>query len=164
MVDSDIASADCFVTEPITVLLADDHAGVRDRLRVLLEQGGEIQVVGVCGDGRSAVDEAYRLRPRVVVTDIAMPELSGIDATTEILRGLPGTKVVILSMHCSSEHIYRALQAGVLGSVLKDLAGTEIVQAVKASASGQRYLSSKILDAVVEGYLRKGRPKAPSGK
>jgi DNA-binding NarL/FixJ family response regulator len=145
--------------EPITVLLADDHAVVRDRLRVLLEQSGGIHVVGVCGDGRSAVDEASRLRPVVVVMDIAMPQLSGIDATTEILKRLPATKVVILSMHCSSEHIYRALRAGALGYVLKDLAGTEIVQAVKAAASGQRHFSSKIIDAVVEGYLRKGRRK-----
>jgi DNA-binding NarL/FixJ family response regulator len=149
------------MNEPITVLLADDHAVVRDGLAVLLERSGEMRVVGVADDGRSAVQEARRLRPAVIVMDIAMPELNGIDATMEVMRILPETKVVILSMHYSSEHIYRALHAGALGYVLKDSAGAEVVQAVKTVASGRRYLSAKITDTVVEDYVREGRREGP---
>ena len=149
------------MNQPITVLLADDHAVVSNGLRLLLDRSGEIQVVGVACDGRTAVAEARRLRPMVVVMDIAMPELNGIDATMEILRILPDTKVVILSMHYSSEHIYRALQAGALGYVLKEAAGTEIVQAVETVASGRRYLSSKITGAAIMDYLREGRQEGP---
>jgi DNA-binding NarL/FixJ family response regulator len=149
------------MNEPITVLLADDHAVVRDGLASLLERSGEVRVVGVAADGRSAVGEARRLRPAVIVMDIAMPELNGIDATMEIMRILPETKVVMLSMHYSSEHVYRALHAGALGYVLKDSAGAEVVQAVKTVAAGRRYLSAKITDTVVEDYVREGRREGP---
>jgi len=145
----------------ITVLLADDHTVVRDGLRVLLEASGDVRVIGAAPDGRAAVEEARRLRPAVVVMDIAMPVLNGIDATREILRIQPDTNVLILSMHFSSEHVYRALQAGASGYLLKESAGAEVVQAVKAVASGRRYLSQKITDTVVEDYLREGRHEGP---
>jgi len=149
------------MSDDITVLLADDHAVVRDGLRVLLEASGGIHVVGVAPDGRAAVEEARRLRPEVIVMDIAMPELNGIDATMEILKVHPDASVVILSMHYSSEHVYRALHAGASGYVLKESAGAEVAQAVKAAASGRRYLSSKITDTVIEDYLREGRREGP---
>ena len=149
------------MNEPITVLLADDHAVVRDGLGVLLERSGGIRVVAVADDGRAAVAEARRLQPMVIVMDIAMPQLNGIDATMEILRVLPDTKVVILSMHYSREHVYRALHAGALGYVLKESAGAEVVQAVKAVAAGRRYLSAKITNTVVEDYVREGPREGP---
>jgi DNA-binding NarL/FixJ family response regulator len=145
----------------ITVLLADDHTVVRDGLRVLLEASGDIRVIGTAPDGRTAIDEVRRLKPAVVVMDIAMPALNGIDATMEILRVQPGTNVLILSMHYSSEHVYRALQAGACGYLLKESAGAEVVQAVRAAAAGRRYLSQKITDTVVEDYLREGRREGP---
>lgn len=149
------------MTAEITVLLADDHTVVRDGLRVLLEASGDIRVVGAAADGRKAIEEVRRLKPAVIVMDIAMPALNGIDATMEILRVHPEAKVLILSMHYSSEHVYRALQAGASGYLLKESAGAEVVQAVRAVAGGRRYLSQKITDTVVEDYLREGRREGP---
>src|SRR5258705_6294555 len=106
----------------VTVLLADDHAVVRDGLRALLETG-DLQVVAVAGNGREAVAEALRLRPDIVIMDIAMPELDGVEATRRIVEKCPETRVLILSMYLSAEHIYRALQAGAHGYVLKGTAG-----------------------------------------
>src|SRR5258708_29263000 len=108
----------------VTVLLADDHAVVRDGLRALLE-AGDMQVVAVAGNGREAVAEAQRLRPDIVIMDIAMPELDGVEATRRIVEKCPDTRVLILSMYLSAEHIYRALQAGAQGYVLKESAGGE---------------------------------------
>src|SRR5260221_10432830 len=108
----------------VTVLLADDHAVVRDGLRALLE-AGDMQVVAVAGNGREAVAEAQRLRPDIVIMDIAMPELDGVEATRRIVEKCPETRVLILSMYLSAEHIYRAVQAGAQGYVLKESAGVE---------------------------------------
>src|SRR3990170_1206507 len=96
----------------ITILLADDHAVVRDGLRALLESEGDLSVVASVANGRDAVQEARRLQPDVAVMDIAMPELNGIDAAGQIRAACPGTQMIILSMHSSSEHIYRAFRAG----------------------------------------------------
>ena len=98
----------------IKVFLADDHAVVRDGLRFILEAQGDIKVVGEAVNGLQAVDQVKKLRPDVVVMDIAMPELNGIEATYEIRQSCPSTQIVILSVHGTSEHIFRALQAGCL--------------------------------------------------
>src|SRR5690348_5083111 len=116
---------------PVSVMLADDHAVVRDGLRALLEGGNDLQVVAVAGNGREAVAEALRLRPDIVVMDIAMPELDGVEATRRIVERCPDTRVLILSMYLSAEHIYRALQAGAQGYVLKESAGEEVVDAIR---------------------------------
>ncbi len=137
----------------ITVLLADDHAVVRDGLRLLLEAQGDIKVVGDAANGREAVHQVKRLRPDVVVMDIAMPELNGIEATQQIREGCPSAQVVILSMHYTSEHIFRALQAGARGYLLKESAGVEVVNAVHTVQAGHRYLSQKISDKVIDNYV-----------
>jgi DNA-binding NarL/FixJ family response regulator len=142
-------------------LLADDHAVVRDGLRALLELGGELQVVGVAGNGRDALAEAVRLHPDVVIMDIAMPELDGIEATRRILEKCPKTKVLILSMYLSAEHIHRALHAGAHGYVLKESAGDEVVEAVRAVHAGKRYLSHKISETMIDDYLRDGVRVSP---
>src|SRR5688572_9848522 len=128
----------------ITVLLADDHAVVRDGLRALLEAHGDIRVVADAADGREAVSKAKEHCPDVAVIDIAMPGLNGIDATLQINQQCPKTPVVILSIHASAEHIYRALQAGARGYLLKESAGKEVVQAIRVVHSGQRYLCQKV--------------------
>lgn len=137
----------------IRVLLADDHTVVRDGLKVLLESQGDIQVVGVAGDGICAVQACRRLNPDVVVMDIAMPLLNGIDATMEILHENNKIGVIILSMHASQEHILRALQAGARGYLLKESAGNEVIQAIRSVAQGKRYLSSGVAELVVEDYI-----------
>jgi len=139
----------------ITVLLADDHAVVRDGLRLLLEAQGDIKVVGDAANGREAVHQVKRLRPDVVVMDIAMPELNGIEATQQIREGCPSAQVVILSMHYTSEHIFRALQAGARGYLLKESAGVEVVNAVHTVQAGHRYLSQKISDKVIDNYVHR---------
>jgi DNA-binding NarL/FixJ family response regulator len=137
----------------IRVLLADDHAVVRDGLRLVLEANDDISVIGVAADGREAVRQCLQLRPDVAVLDIAMPELNGIEATRQIRAEQPATHVVILSMHSTTEHIVGALRAGAQAYLLKESAGIEVVQAVRAVHTGQRYLSRKITETIVEDYL-----------
>ncbi|MBW2566882.1 MAG: response regulator transcription factor, partial [Deltaproteobacteria bacterium] len=124
---------------PIKVFLADDHAVVRDGLSLLLTAEKDISVVGEAADGRKAVRQVEQLQPDVVVMDIAMPELNGIDAAEQIRKTCPSTEVVILSMHASTEHISRALRVGALGYILKESAGAEVVNAVRSVHGGRRY-------------------------
>jgi DNA-binding NarL/FixJ family response regulator len=138
----------------ITVLLADDHAVVRDGLKLLLETQPDIRVVGEATNGREAVAEVARLHPQVAILDISMPELNGIEATRQIREATPETQVIILSMHSTPEHIFRALQAGARGYLLKEGAGLEVIQAVRAVWAGWRHLSQKITNQVIEEYLR----------
>ena len=137
-----------------TVFLADDHTVVRDGLRVLLEAEHDIRVIGDAANGHEAVRGVARLCPDVVVMDIAMPELNGIEATREIVQVCPSAQVIILSMHSTTEHIFQALQAGARGYLLKESAGSEVVSAVRAVRAGQRYLSQKISDRLVDDYVR----------
>lgn len=144
----------------ITVFLADDHAVVRDGLKLLLETQADLQVVGEATDGRQAVRRVAQLHPRVAILDIAMPELNGIEAARQIRETCPETQVIILSMHSSREHIFQALQAGVRGYLLKEAAGIEVIQAVRAVDAGRRYLSQKIADLVIDEYLAQGQTAA----
>lgn len=137
----------------IRVFLADDHAIVRDGLRILLESQVDIQVVGIAGDGKNAIRECLCLKPDVVLMDIAMPDINGIEATAQIVAQDRSARVIILSMHDSREHILRALKAGAKGYLLKESAGDEVVQAVRAVAEGHRYLSQRITERIVEDYL-----------
>ena len=130
----------------IRFLLADDHTMMREGLRALLTVSAGISVVGEVGNGREALRSCEALRPDVVVMDIAMPELNGIEAAAMIRSRCPDTRVVILSMHSSSEHIHRAFAAGALGFVLKSSAGAEVISAVEAVHLGRRYLSPALRD------------------
>jgi len=130
----------------IRVLLADDHAVVRDGLKALLQQTAGISVVGAVADGREAVQQAQELKPDVVVMDLAMPALNGIDAARLLREKCPATRVVMLSMHSNSEHVYRAFEAGALGFVLKESAGEEVAAAVRAAHGGRRYLSRALAE------------------
>lgn len=141
----------------IAVFLADDHAVVRDGLRTLLEIEENFTVVGVASNGREAVRQVEKLRPDVVIMDLSMPELNGIDATRKIVGGCPETRVIILSMHATREHIHRALQAGAKGYLLKECAGAEVVKAVRSVHSGNRYLSQPVSEIIIDDYLS-GRP------
>jgi RNA polymerase sigma factor (sigma-70 family) len=137
----------------LRVFLADDHAVVRDGLRLILEAQGDITVVGDAADGRQTVRLVQQLCPDVVVMDIAMPELNGIEATHEIRKARPATQVVILSIHSAAEHVFRALQAGARGYLLKESCGAEVVDAVRAVHAGRRYLSQRIAERMIDNYV-----------
>lgn len=145
----------------ITVLIADDHALMRDGLRAILEREAGIEIVGAVANGRDAVQETMRLHPDVVLMDIVMPELSGIDAAARIRDHAEGTRVIIFSMYSTVEHIFRALQAGALGYLLKDSAGAEVAAAVRAVHAGRRFLTRQVSDTVVDGYVREHRATSP---
>ena len=129
----------------ITVVLADDHTVLRDGLRYLLEAAGDIQILSTASNGQEAVEQARLHCPDVLLMDISMPVMTGIEATKEICEVCPNTKVAILSMHHTSEYVQRAMQAGAHGYVLKDSAGAEVIEAVRALHEGKRYFSQKIV-------------------
>lgn len=137
----------------ITILLADDHAIVRDGLRFLLEAQPDMDVVGEASSGRDAVRMATELQPAVAIMDITMPGLNGIEASLQIKASCPDTGIIVLSMHSTSEHVFRALQAGARGYLLKESAPPQVVAAVRAVHCGQRYLSPSIIDTLAEDYV-----------
>jgi len=137
----------------ITVFLADDHAVVREGLQALLTLQADLRVVGSAGDGREAVRQVTQLRPDIVVMDIAMPQLNGLEATQQIVAACPSTQVIILSMHAGNEQIQRALQAGARGYLLKDSAGEDVVTAIRAVQAGRYHVSPAISDTIISDYL-----------
>ena len=130
----------------ITVFLADDHAVVRDGLRTLLDTQDDIQVVGDASNGRDAVRQVEQLNPDVVILDISMPELNGIDAARQMVQLCPSARIVMLSMHSTTEHVFRALQAGAHGYLLKESAGIEVVTGVTGTVRDAvvRYKSGEL--------------------
>jgi DNA-binding NarL/FixJ family response regulator len=134
----------------ITVILADDHAVLRDGLRFLLEAAGDIQIISMAANGQEAVEQATQHCPDVIVMDISMPIMSGIEATKHICKVCQNTKVAILSMHHTTEYIQRALEAGAVGYLLKDSAGAELVAAIRALYDGKRYLSQKVAGMITD--------------
>ena len=139
---------------PIRILLADDHAVVRDGVRALLEKQPDMAVVAEAGDGREAAQMAEEQQPDVVVMDIAMPNLNGIDATRRILASRPQTGVVILSMHQDESYVLRSLKAGAKGYLLKDSLRSDILDAIRAVAQGRSFLTRKISRMMQEDYIR----------
>jgi two-component system response regulator NreC len=139
--------------QPIKIFLADDHTIVRQGLAKLLEAEPNIKVVGEAQDGREAVNKVQRLNPDIVIMDIAMPLLNGIEATRQIKKILPQTKIIILSMHSHDRYISELINLGASGYLLKDSTGGEIVKAVSAAMKGDVYLSPSISRRVVEDYL-----------
>ena len=140
---------------PITVFVADDHAVVREGLASLLAVQPDLSVIGTAADGRDALRQVAKLLPDVVIVDIAMPQMNGIEAAREIRGRVPRTRLVILSMHSSVEHVFHALEAGAAGYVLKESAGKEIIEAVRAVHAGRRYLSQKVADMMAEVVSRR---------
>ena len=147
-----------------SVFIVDDHAVVRDGLSALLAAHPDIRIAGAAGSAADAVHLASELSPEIILMDISLPDLSGIEAAHEILAIQPHARVIILSILGTSEHIYRALQAGVRGYLLKESAGREVVEAVLTVAAGGRYLSQPVLATLIDDYLslhRQVLPKSP---
>ncbi len=141
----------------ITVILADDHTVLRDGLRYLLEAAGDIQILSMAANGQEAVEQATLQCPDVIVMDISMPIMSGIEATKQICKVCENTKVAILSMHHTTEYIQRALEAGAVGYLLKDSAGAELVAAIRALYDGKRYLSKKVAGTITDEMWNRKR-------
>jgi len=136
-----------------TILLVDDHALFRKGLRLLLEEEQDMEVVGEAGDGQEAIDRVRELSPDVVVMDITMPGLSGIDATRQILQAFPDTRIVALSIHSGRRFVKDMLQAGAAGYILKESAPEELLMGVRAVIRGDRFLSASITGVVVSEYM-----------
>ena len=136
------------------VLLADDHKILRQGLRTLLEQEKDIQVVGEADNGRSSVKLSGELAPDVVIMDVAMPDLNGIDATRRIAEAEPRTRVLALSMHSDGRYVKGMLQAGARGYILKDCAAEELTHAIRTVMAGQVYVSPGVTGAIVNDYVR----------
>src|ERR1051325_10683965 len=138
----------------IRILLADDHAVVRQGFKMLLSAQPDMEIVGEAGNGREAVELAEQLRPDIVVMDVAMPELNGIEATRRLAGSVPHTRVVALSMHKDSVYVREILRAGARGYLLKDSPAGDLVSAVRAVAAGQSYLSPAVSNAVLDDYRK----------
>jgi DNA-binding NarL/FixJ family response regulator len=147
--------------QPVSILVVDDHDVVREGVRALLKRQDGFDVVAFAATGEQAVIIAERLKPDVIVMDLVLPTLSGIDATIRILKSLPETKVVVLSACSTSEHVYRAFRAGARGYVSKDAAGSELVCAVQAVLSDQQYLSPSLTAAFSSSCPSEPRTKSP---
>jgi len=137
----------------IKVLIVDDHRVILDGLRLLLETNEDIKVLGEAVNGREAVRKAKELNVDIVIMDIAMSELNGIEATMQIRKSSADTRVIILSMHSTTVHITRALKAGAQGYLLKESTGTELLDAVRAVFAGHRYMSQKISDILIDDLV-----------
>ena len=146
----------------ITVLLAEDHDIVREGLRTLLAMSGAIEVVGEASTGRQAVAMTLKFKPMVVIMDIAMPLLSGFEATRQILLTAPDTKILVLSAHCDDQYVAQMAEAGAAGYLVKQSSGQVLVQAVKEVASGRPYFSESILKRLSNAE-RKWRESGTSG-
>jgi DNA-binding NarL/FixJ family response regulator len=137
----------------LRILLADDHELTRSGVRFLLEQHEGWTVCGEASNGRQAVAMAEELHPDFMVIDISMPEMNGLEATRQIMKSQPRTRVLVYTMHETEQIIFEALEAGARGLVLKSDAGENMVAAVESIASGKRFFTSSIVDTVVEAYL-----------
>jgi two-component system, NarL family, response regulator NreC len=137
----------------IRVLLADDHTLVRQGLRRILEGDPHIEIVAEVGDGRAAVEAAHSLTPTVAILDISLPRLNGIDATRQICKSLPDTRVLILSMHADDAYIRQSLKAGAKGYLLKDADDQDLLKAIAAVSAGRSYFSPAVSKVLLDGYL-----------
>jgi DNA-binding NarL/FixJ family response regulator len=149
----------------ITVFLCDDHAMFRDGLRLLLEATGDIDVVGEAANGFRAVGETKRLRPDIVLMDIAMPLLNGVEAARRIVREVPATKVLILSTYSDDQHVHQAVAAGVAGYLMKETASKDLFQAIREARKGNAFFSPPIARRLVEQWRNGDRHRkttAPS--
>jgi DNA-binding NarL/FixJ family response regulator len=141
----------------LTVLIADDHALMRDGLKALLASSHDLQVVGEASDGHRAVRAVFELQPDIVLMDIAMPEMNGIEAVRAICERSSEARVIVLSMHSDAEHVFRAFDAGACGYLLKEAAGTELHDAIRAVRGGRRYVSPALKALDVASMATEGR-------
>ena len=143
---------------PTSILLADDQAMFRDAVRALIEKRGDLEVVGEASDGQQAVSMTLEIRPDVILMEISLPRLSGIEATQRLLRDAPRSKVLILSRHEGRSHVEQALRSGAAGYVTKSSSSQELIQAIEAVSSGRSFLSRAIARQVVDVVTCRNSP------
>jgi len=143
------------VTDRLRVVIVDDHEVVRQGIRALLQPETDMEVVGQAGDGLLALELVERLRPDVVVVDLMLPGLGGLELTRQVIRRSPRTRVVVLSMHADETFVLEALDQGASAYVLKDAGIAELLRAIREAARGRRYLSPPLSDRAVSAYLRR---------
>jgi DNA-binding NarL/FixJ family response regulator len=134
-------------------MLADDHRIVRDGIKALLDDEPDINMVASVSNGKEAIQGAHETAPDIIIMDVTMPELNGIEACLQLSQELPNIKVIMLSMHSSSEHIFRAFNAGAKGYLLKDSAGDELINAIHTVHNGERYITQRIASTILESYM-----------
>lgn len=141
--------------DTIKVILADDHVIVRNGIKILLESEGEVEVIAEASNGQEAIDKVKQLKPDILISDIRMPVMNGLEATAELKKVSPDTKTLILSMHDDEEYIIKSVECGASGYLLKDTTKEEFVKALRSILDGHKYFSGDISDVLVNGYLNK---------
>ena len=142
----------------IKILIADDHTIVRQGLKLILSAHADLQVVGEAANGREAVEMAEKLRPDIVLMDVAMPELNGIEATRKMMEANSRIRILVLSMHKESVYVREILRAGARGYILKDAIDTELLSAVRSVARGDGYISPAVSGALIDNFQKSGNP------
>jgi two-component system, NarL family, response regulator NreC len=142
------------------IVLADDHPVVRHGVRSLLQSDADLAVIGEASDGIETVQMVEKLQPDVLVVDLMIPGLNGLEITRQVRQRSPNTRIIILSMHANEPYVLEALKNGASGYVLKDSSGTDLIQAVRLVAAGQRYLSPPLSERAVEAYMMKSQETA----
>src|SRR5437762_1154015 len=148
----------------LRILLADDHTVVRQGLRKVLEERSDWEVVAEAGDGREAVRKAEELKPDVAIVDIGMPLLNGVEATRQIVKRSPTTRVLVLTMYSDEAYVNQVLQAGAIGYLLKDSADVDLVQAVGAVSQGKSFFSPGVARVMLDDYVRQLSDKGVSDR
>jgi two-component system response regulator NreC len=143
------------ISMKIRILLVDDHTILRAGLKMMLNAQPDMDVIGEAHDGRQAIQESQRLRPDIVLMDITMPDVNGIEATRQIKKALPDVKILILTMHENDEYVFQALRAGASGYILKEAADTELISALHVVQNGNFYLSPSAQSVMVGDYLQR---------
>jgi len=146
----------------LRILLVDDHQVVREGLRALIDLQPDMEVVAVAGDGTAAFNQVREMSPDLVIMDVGLPHIDGIDATRNILSALPKTKILALSMHSERAYVYEMLRAGASGYVIKDSDFDELLRAIKMVMNGQMYLSPKIVVNMVDDFVFHLHERSPS--
>ena len=151
---NDLMTKDALIT-PITVVLADDHSVVRTGIRTMLESLGGIEIVGQATNGREALALVMQHLPNVLLCDISMPGMNGLEATTRLVKEIPNLRVIMLSMHTSEEYVWQAMKAGAMGYLLKDTDAAELDEAIKSVLSGKMYLTQSVSRQAVNAYMQR---------
>jgi two-component system response regulator NreC len=141
------------VSQKVRIVIAEDHTILREGLRSLLSSNANFEIVGEAEDGREAIRCVETFKPDLILTDLSMPRMNGMEAIKEIKRASPATKILVLTVHKAEEYILATFRAGADGYILKDSTHSELVMAVKKVLSGKRFISPEISEKVIEGYL-----------